>query len=221
MSYFINSNQPHIFIHIPKTAGASILQVIKKNYNYEIIPNSRTMYSNYHSTLKDVEQFISPYKSNFFIFSVVRNPWSRAASWFYFRKEVLRKGLKAITANKNTTKVINNYNLILNEYETMNEGFNQWLKYYFKSTWDYTWFSLSEPQTSWLESSKYKVNKIIKFENLNKEFNRISIFKNKKISLYNQSPVKYNYIDIYNLQSINLIKKIYEVDIDTFKYTFN
>ena len=42
MSYYIHAEQPHIFIHIPKTAGSSILQVIKQNYDYEIISNNET-----------------------------------------------------------------------------------------------------------------------------------------------------------------------------------
>ena len=42
----------------------------------------------------------------------------------------------------------------------------------------------------------------------------------KKLPVYNVSPVKYDYTNMYNSASQNLISKIYQEDIDTFKYTF-
>jgi len=220
MSYYIDAELPHIFIHIPKTAGASILKVIQQNYNYNVIPNYRTTYKNYHSTLADFDNFLCEYNCSFYVFTIVRNPWSRAASWFHFRKEVLRKGLKALSAGKHTKKVIEDYDLIVSEYEVMNKDFNIWLKNYYKQRWDHSWFSLFDTQSSWLESSKCSIDKIIKFENLNKEINEVSIFKNKILPMYNKNPVNYRYVDMYNSESINLIKNIYEIDIDNFKYTF-
>ena len=46
------------------------------------------------------------------------------------------------------------------------------------------------------------------------------MFQNKKLPVYNVSPVKYDYTNMYNSASQNLISKIYQEDIDTFKYTF-
>ena len=221
MSYYIKADQPHIFIHIPKTAGSSVLQLIKKNYEYTTITNNRTEYSNYHSTLSDASKFISPNDVNLYIFTVVRNPWSRVASWFHFRKEILKKGLKAINAKKHTKKVIEDYDLIFNEYEIMNKDFNKWINLYYNSKWDHTWFSLNDTQSSWLQSSTLQINNIIKFENINASINNVPIFQNKTLPLYNVGPVKYNYIDMYNKQSRKLINKIYQEDIDTFEYTFN
>lgn len=220
MSYYIDDKIPHIFIHIPKTAGASVLQVIKKNYKYSIITNNETTYTNYHSTLDHAANFISPYNSNFYIFTIVRNPWSRAASWFHFRKEVLRKGLKSIVVGKHTKKVVEDYNLIIKEYNIMNEDFNNWIELYYNSKWDHTWFSLNDTQSSWLQSTMFNVDNIIKFENINASINDVPMFQNKPLPLYNISPVKYDYANMYNTESKKLIDKIYQEDIDTFKYTF-
>lgn len=221
MSYYIHAKQPHIFIHIPKTAGSSILQLIKKNYDYNVIINNETKYTNYHSSLEHASNFMCPYNVNLYVFAVVRNPWSRAASWFYFRREVLRKGLKAITAGKHTKKVVEDFDLIFKEYTTMNKDFNKWINLYYNSKWDYTWFSLNDAQSSWLKSTKLKVNNIIKFENISTSINSVPIFQNKTLPLYNVSPVKYDYTDMYNTESKKLINKIYQEDIDTFEYTFD
>lgn len=220
MSYIIESNPNTVFIHIPKTAGASILKLINQNYKYQTITNSRTRYTNYHSTLDDASNFLQS-SSDYYIFTVVRNPWSRACSWFYFRKEVLRQGLKAIYAGKHTKKVIENFDLINNEYQIMNDDFNSWLKLYYNSNWDHTWFSLNDTQSSWIKNNNFSIDNIIKFENIEKEIKEIPIFKDKILPHYNSSPIKYDYTNMYNLESKKLIDKIYQEDIDTFKYTFN
>ena len=220
MSYYIHAEQPHIFIHIPKTAGSSILQVIKQNYDYEIISNNETKYTNYHSSLEHASNFVCPYNSAFYIFTVVRNPWSRVSSWFHFRKEIVRKGLKAINAGKHTKKVVEDYELILNEYNIMNDDFNKWIELYYNSKWDHTWFSLNNTQTAWLQSTKFTVDNVIKFEDINTGIKDVPMFQNKTLPVYNVSPVKYDYTNMYNSASQNLISKIYQEDIDTFKYTF-
>jgi hypothetical protein len=225
MSYYIDFEIPHIFIHIPKTAGSSILQVIKQNYNYKVIENSNTTYSNYHSTLDHASEFIQTEfiqaaNGDHYVFTVVRNPWSRAASWFYFRKEVLRQGLKALYAGKNSKKVINDFDVVKAEYDLMDRGFNKWLPLYYNHKWDHTWFSLNDTQHSWIESNNFKVNNIIKFENIDNEIAEVPIFKNKVLPLHNVGPVSYDYVSMYNKKSKKLIEQIYEIDIDTFKYTF-
>ena len=220
MSYCIDFEIPHIFIHIPKTAGSSILQVIQQNYNYRVIENSNTTYSNYHSTLYHASEFIQEANVDYYVFTVVRNPWSRASSWFHFRKEVLRQGLKALNAGKHTKKVIDNLEVVKAEYDLMDQGFNKWLPLYYNHKWDHTWFSLNDTQYSWIESNNFKVNNIIKFENINNEITEVPIFKNKVLPLHNVGPVSYDYVSMYNNESKKLIEQIYEIDIDTFKYTF-
>ena len=88
----IKSPTPTIFIHIPKTAGNAILTLANKMYGTTRITNDRTSNQNFHSTLQDAEKYIFNI-DNLYSFTVVRNPWSRVLSWYFFRKEILRKAL--------------------------------------------------------------------------------------------------------------------------------
>lgn len=220
MSYYIESKTPAVFIHIPKTAGRSVLTLIKNNYNYEIIPNDRTSNLNFHSTLKDAEDFVN--EKDPYVFSIVRNPWCRTASWFFFRREVLRQGLKALYAGKKTNKVQDNYDIVLEEYNIMIDSFEKWLTRYHNHAWDNTWFKLSDSQSTWLKSKLISVDKIIKFENINEEINNIEIFKNMTLPITNKGPSNLSYRNIFtNSYTVNLIKSLYEEDIDNFGYTFS
>ena len=123
MSYYIQSPTPAIFIQIPKTAGRSVLTLINENYKYETITNNKTLNNNYHSTLADVDSFICPLVPPY-VFTIVRNPWCRVASWFFFRQEVLRQGLKALFAGKKTNKVQDNVYSIRRNNKNFLESMN-------------------------------------------------------------------------------------------------
>lgn len=219
MSYYIQSDEPHIFIHIPKTAGRSIYTLINNNYDYTHIPNLRTNDYNYHSTLQDVENFICPI-STFTSFTIVRNPWSRIASWFFFRKNILKTVLPRLEYGRKTNKTIRDYDIILKEYEMMNHSFDKWLTYYHNQPWDYTWFCASDNQVSWLKSDIFTIDKIIKFEHINTEIADIDIFKGMKLPITNKGPNTNPYRNIFNSYSTQLVRTLYEEDIDTFKYSF-
>lgn len=214
MSYVINKkNQRLVFIHIPKTAGQSIYTVFEDHCIH--VPNKRTVNSNYHSTLQDVENFADI--KNYKIFTVVRNPWSRAVSWYFFRKKILRLAIKKLNSNKNINKInFNKFKDPVKEYELM-DNFNLWLHSYIHEPWDYTWFSLANPQTYWLEG-KNSVDQIFKFESLSADFKAtFGIDLPKK----NQSSAsKVSWRELYSLDSIKLIEKIYKEDIDCFGYKF-
>ena len=49
----------------------------------------------------------------------------------------------------------------------MNDDFNKWIELYYNSKWDHTWFSLNNTQTAWLQSTKFTVDNVIKFEDIN------------------------------------------------------
>lgn len=214
MSYIIDKeSQPLVFIHIPKTAGQSIYSVFQDHCIH--IPNDRTSNSNYHSTLKDTESFVDI--ENYKIFTVVRNPWNRAASWYFFRRKILLLSIKRSNSNKIINKIeFNNLKDPVKEYELMSD-FNLWLHTYMYEPWDFTWFSLADPQLHWLEG-KNSIDQIFKFESLSEDFKAtFDIDLPKK----NQSSVsKVAWREIYSQDSIKLIEKVYEKDIDRFEYKF-
>ena len=218
MSYIINSPNKAVFIHIPKTAGKAIMTVANTLYGTDRIENDRTEDSNFHSTLQDAEKYFDNI-SNLYSFTVVRNPWSRVSSWYFFRKRILVRILK--NPNKNSKKFSRPINEIRKEYELMCSNFDKWLQYYFDQTWDYTWFSLAHNQMYWIKNSKINITKIIKYEDLAVEFNQIPIFKNQKLPVTNGSQSSIvPYKELYSAASKKFVEKSYQEDIDNFKYTF-
>lgn len=222
MSYIIKSDPTTVFIHIPKTAGNAIWKTSKSMYPVEIIKNNRCN-RNYHSKLLDFEQSYLDNIENLFIFSFVRNPWSRICSWYFFRKNILEKELQIFnkTGKLPAKKVIDNVDKINKEYNMMCESFDNWLFAYYDTPWDYTWFKISDTQSSWLRSSKLKVNKIIKTENIDQELHNVPAFANVNLPKTNKSKKSISsYQELYTKKSKKFIHNLYEEDIDNFKYTF-
>jgi hypothetical protein len=217
MSYIIHSPNKVLFIHIPKTAGNAIMTVANKIYGTTQIRNDRTKNRNYHSTLKDAEKHFKNF-DNLYSFTVVRNPWSRISSWYFFRKTMLTKVLKT---SKHSKKVSRPLDEVRKEYELMQHNFDKWLYFYYDQPWDHTWFSLAHNQIYWLKNSKINITNIIKYEELASGFSSIPIFKNQQLPITNRSrSSSVPYKQLYSNKSRKFVAKIYQEDIDNFKYTF-
>ena len=135
--------------------------------------------------------------NNYFKFSFVRNPWSRAFSWYQnvMRDETHKKNLNIIK----------------------DLSFDDFL---FK----FCGKGMLRPQMSWLQDFQgdIKLDFIGKFENINNDFEyvcrRLEI-NYKKLEHKNVGS-KLNYRDFYNSYTKKLVKDIYDYEIDYFKYTF-
>jgi len=222
MSYIIHSDRPFIFIHIPKTAGNAVWKTAKAKYNVEVVKNTRTQ-TNYHSTLRDVEDHYISDLHNPFIFSFVRNPWERVCSWYFFRLGILKNAFYGVnkTGKFDATKVENNPNKIGKELNLMQTSFDSWLDRYKDQPWDYTWFKLSDTQSSWLTAHNISTDKIIKTDNIDQELSSIKIFGNTKLPKTNKSKKTVtSYRQLFSSKSRNLVGQMFEEDIDNFKFTF-
>jgi hypothetical protein len=78
-------NKKCIFIHIPKTAGTSIEQFLKENGKNDLqllgVHNNRSMQ---HYMGIELKKMYPLYYKNYFKFSVVRNPYDRLLSEYYW-----------------------------------------------------------------------------------------------------------------------------------------
>lgn len=207
-----------LFIHIPKTAGTSVINEIKKSRTVYHVANDRTKNDNYHSTAKDCFTSV-PQIQKLYKFTIVRNPWDRACSWYFFRKKIVEKEINRLKVGKKSKKLANNLQDLKLEMLFLNSGFNDWLSKYIYSTWDFTWFSLSHDQHTWLDG--IELDKIFKFENLYEELKSIDVLnlsnlKHMRKSLNNKNDFRL----IYNKDSIDLIEKIYKKDIKKFGFKF-
>ena len=72
----ISDDRRMLFVHIPKTGGASVEQVLR-----EALPDARTIGKERHPRLRRaLEQ--APEASDYWTFGFVRNPWARMYSWW-------------------------------------------------------------------------------------------------------------------------------------------
>jgi hypothetical protein len=74
-----------IFIHIPKTAGTSIEQFLKEkgknNIEYIGVRNNRSLQ---HLTAFELKRELGPIFTNYYKFSIIRNPYNRLLSEYYW-----------------------------------------------------------------------------------------------------------------------------------------
>ena len=210
------------FIHIPKTAGSSIINSLNKNYilmfkgnKDDFIKENIDPTASYENTSNLIGDFddhlpfgLIKLNKNYLnnkIFTFVRNPFSRAVSLYF---ECLRssKTHKKLKIDKNT---------IFEDFLTrVKEN-------------DY-WFTM--PMINWIGIENInKIDHIAKFENFDLELKKITKKLDIKIdynihNINNSIGSKYspsNYINFYkNENTIGLIKDIYKYDLLNFDYNF-
>lgn len=80
----LSHSHKFVFMHVPKTGGSSIATTLR---HYVVMGNKKTRnFSRYHinsmhSMVSSEVEFLNTYK-DYFKFAFVRNPWSRAVSFY-------------------------------------------------------------------------------------------------------------------------------------------
>jgi hypothetical protein len=132
-------------------------------------------------------------------FAVVRNPWDRAVSGYF---SILQNKPKWLTNHQKFEKEFPSFSSWLERGLTLNVG----------SKW-----TLGTSQADWIDDSC----KVLKFETLNDDFIQIQDQLNFHAPLLKlNTSVHGTYQHYYNSDQIKLIGKIFEKDIEKFKYTF-
>ena len=191
-----------IFIHIPKNAGSSIKNYFKYSSSY-----------NTHRTIDQIKQENPEAYNSYRKFAIVRNPYDRMVSWyFYLKKEMEKEHLKGDWRWKS------------GEYFASN--FKEWVKYPMGDHYP-KWkisntsnskdlikcnISLLSPQYAWIDDT---VN-ILKYENISKDLN--NFFEEQiDIPIFNNSKHEY-YLNYYDKDSLDIVYDRYKQDFDKFNY---
>ena len=185
-----------IFIHIPKTAGVSLVKSIFGHVTLEG-----------HRSVSFYKQVFGTRYSDFFTFTIVRNPWDRLYSAYKF----LQKGginihdKNAFETHLSTYKDFEDFVL---------KGLNE------KIIWEIMHLI---PQYEFVcdKNGKIIVDYVGRFESLQEDVAGLS----KKINLevvmghYNYNKKK-DYREAYTKEMIEKVHHIYQKDIDVFEYSF-
>lgn len=178
-----------LFIHIPKTAGTSIVQWAKSNFKIDRLPK--------HAIFSDLNKERTYNNS----FAVVRNPYSRLYSWYTYR---LNKAY-------NEDKIPGNRDFMF--YCEKNKGFE---------TFVFECDKTPNLQNSiWWTQSKFvsSSTKILKFENLEKDFQSIQQLLKCNIPLQKlNTSNSQGYKEAYNKRTIKFVKDYFSEDFHLFRY---
>ena len=194
---YINHANEHktIFIHVPKTGGHSICKVCFKKKPQKHIPWFR-----YY------EKSQSKY-NKFFKFAVVRNPWDRLVSAFFYQKQGGVSKKSKIWAEEYLKKYNTFEEFVLQGFE--NENIIR-----------HSHFKL---QSYWIcdENQKIMIDYLARLETLDEDFLFISnkLGCKSKLPKLNTSKRKH-YRNYYNQTTQKIVSKIYESDIKLFGYKF-
>lgn len=195
-----------IFIRIPINADQIIYDhlgdlnlIRKKEKLFESEIKNKEYSEPFSATFakpNDISIVLTGVLRNYLSFAVIRNPWERA---FYMHDFLFKKEKTQLNFNEFCE-------FMMDKYEKKDSKFLP-----------------IHDQCSWLEGV-FEPNFILRFENLNKDFsNMLDICQIKHINKnlpHENSTERKPYKEYYNDQSIKIIEKIFERDIDKFKYSY-
>jgi len=196
----ILGDTPLTFCHIPKTGGTSIEAWFYNNEYYleADINNFKILYINDHPRLETIQQTYSA-TANSPTMAVVRNPWSRAVSAYFY-------------SHKHPRIWIHNKMTEIPPWDTFIANIESYTHF--------DWYEMTTPQVDWIPNG---VDFLLKTENLSNDFKVIQEMYGKP-----DQPLPWvlqsehtDYRLYYNDEQKAKVARIFEKDIDTFKYTFD
>lgn len=194
----ICEKQKAIFIDIPKTAGGSIRKVLKGKGKHNCIKNETC--TNYKGVAE--KRIIDPNSidlKEYWVFTVVRNPWDRLVS-LYFHGRSKNKKYSNIPFGKFVKESIR----LMNTAGNLNVNV--------------------KPMLDWIrdKDGNILVDFVARFENIEEDWDKIqSQLKMKKTKLPVVHKVKHKkYSEYYNDDLREMVAEAYQIDINHFNYEF-
>lgn len=193
-----------LFVQIPKTAGTSIHRSLKMLRAGKAGPNFKK-----HYTIHELIELVPPdVIKRAFVFSIVRNPWDKLVSaYFFLRRVYLERGVNRTPAPDQAFSSFHHWVNVQREI-------NGWNDHNIR------------PQSEWIYDSNdhLLVDFVGRFENLEHDFRQICTHLNLPITpleFHNRSmkrPVDYRVM--YTKEHRELVAEVYKRDIEFFGYSF-
>jgi len=189
----ISHKAKFIFIHIQRTGGSSIINLLKEHLKVHLDVVSQ------HGNARSPENFLLKDNSGYFTFSMVRNPWARIFSWY-------------LLINKENLQDLETEKAKFQHFLETDMAFNAGDLHFHYNQVDY----LSNEEGSLWTNKIYRFedyrNSIIDlFQNLNQPFTNIPKLNGS---------VKIKYQDYYTDTSKKLLSQKCQKDIEYFGYRF-
>ena len=189
--------QKAVFVHIPKTAGISL---VKSIYGENIERGG-------HRKITHISKLMPGPLNDYFTFTIIRNPWDRLYSAYKF---MMNGGINQHDENA--------FNLHLSSINSFEDFVMNWLHEnnlkHIIHFYPQSWFLKDN-------SEKVELDFIGRFEYLSSDFAKIAnkIGVENKLKHLNKGD-KRSYKTVYNQEMKEKVKLIYKEDIERFKYTF-
>ena len=225
--YSTGREKNFIFVHIPKTAGASVKNYMRNHVKPEQLHECQVFnthsHSTYHAVLTDyMISLDSETYTNAFKFSIVRNPWDRVVSLYHWKKDG--------TPNEDYLRVINSKDYyddgvhtqqkpkatILNTKTRQHPSFEEFVK---------NFMDLTTPLERILYAEyfrPYEMDFIIKYEDLQTDFNQVCYLLGLPQAelLHIHKTAHDDYRQYYNEETALEIRRLFYPDTLMFDYKF-
>lgn len=177
-----------LFVHIPKTGGTSVRIALEANYENSWLRNPSRIH---HDTIQELKQY-NRIDQNTKVFTIVRNPYSRAVSYYFH-----------FMNHSNIQLSFEQFLLMVKEGKATSR--TPFIKY------DQTYFIIDS-------NNNIDVPFIFKNENMNQleQFLGMSVDK-LNVGSYNKD----NTLSLYNNKTVDLVRQIYTRDFLNFNYSMD
>jgi len=190
-----HNNPKFLFIHIPKAGGSSITKTLANYLNVDRNTLRPQQYKFIYA--RNIVDILGNNYKDYYIFSIVRNPWARIVSYFHYLRQI-KKPPGNISSNVQFKDWLYNSNL-----DGVRPAINQ----------------LSQNSIDVCD----KINFIGKTETISIDWVNIrkSLGLNNDLQLIHDKQTQHDYYTLYyDNQARDFVAKKYERDIKLFEYEF-
>jgi len=229
----ISHKHKFLFVSVPKTATKSITDYLNNFADIKGDSNDKQSPYNYHATAM---QLLTEFKKQnwnweeYIKFTVVRNPWDKLVSNYFFKKSEMKKWKPLIEENMENPEK----HKWLHTWD-IPKLYNDWIPYFKENTsFQKSVLNLNKKEvykydevygySHWIGSSNKVtiLNHFIKMENIQSDFNticdRIGISR-QELPHKNASKHKH-YTEYYDEETKQIVAEKYAKDIEYFGYKF-